>query len=209
MSAAPAPQRRYAPRLPPEERREQLLDAALALIAESGYGGMSMEAVARACGVTKPVVYELFGNAGELARALLEREEGRALEDLAGALPVATPDAGVDEVLANGVDAFLRAVHVNPARWRLILMPTDGTPEMVRDHVARGRATVAAQLEDLVTWGIERRGGPAAGLDVELTAQAIMALAEGAARLVLTDAERYPPQRLSEFSASLVAGFGR
>jgi AcrR family transcriptional regulator len=29
--------RRYAPRLPPEERREQLLDATLSLIAEKGY----------------------------------------------------------------------------------------------------------------------------------------------------------------------------
>jgi AcrR family transcriptional regulator len=191
MSATPAPQRRYAPRLPPEERREQLLDAALDLIAESGYR----------------VVYELFANAGELAQALLEREEGRALADLAGALPAATPDADADAVLSHGVDAFLEAVHANPARWRLILMPTDGTPAMVRDHVARGRATVAARLEALVTWGVERRGGPA-DLDAELTAQAIMALAEGAARLVLTDPERYPPGRLSEFSAKLVKGLG-
>jgi AcrR family transcriptional regulator len=208
MSAEPAPPRRYAPRLPPEERREQLLDAALALIAESGYRGVSMEAVARSCGVTKPVVYELFGNAGELARALLEREEGRALADLAGALPAATPDAEVDRVLADGIAAFLRAVHDNPARWRLILMPTEGTPEMVREHVSRGRRTVAAQLEGLVTWGVQRRGGPA-GLDVELAAQAIMALAEGAARLVLTNPKRYPSQRLSEFAAGLVASFGR
>jgi AcrR family transcriptional regulator len=208
MSASPAPQRRYAPRLPPEERREQLLDAALELIAAEGYGGVSMEAVARACGVTKPVVYELFANAGELARALLKREEDRALAELARAVPTLDAGAAVETVVADGLGAFLRAVQANPARWRLILMPTDGTPGMVRDHVARGRQTVASRLEALVRLGVEQWEGPA-DLDVELAAQAIMALAESAARLVLTDPDRYTPQRLQEFSTLLIARLAR
>lgn len=207
MSASPAPQRRYAPRLPPDERREQVLDAALALIGEAGYRGMSMEAVARACGVTKPVVYELFANAGELARALLEREEARALEDLALALPAITPDSDAEALFAGGLEAFLNAVRENPARWRLILRPADGTPEMVRDHVERGRRTVSARLELLVQRGVERQGGPA-DLDVELTAQAIMAVAEGGARLVLTDPGHFPPERLTRYAAGLL-GAGR
>src|SRR4051812_18096989 len=49
--------RRYAPRVPAAERREQVLDAALVLIDRDGYGAVTMEAVAREIGVTKPVVY--------------------------------------------------------------------------------------------------------------------------------------------------------
>lgn len=207
MPARPAPQRRYAPRLPPQERREQLLDAALELIAADGYGAVSMEAVARACGVTKPVVYELFANAGELAQALLRREEQRALADLAGAVP-AVDGADVEAVLAGGLDAFLSAVQANPSRWRLILMPADGTPAVVRDHVARGQETVAARLETLVRWGVDRRSGPA-DVDAELAAQAIMALAECAARLVLTDPDRYPTERVAGFSRTLFARIAR
>ncbi len=84
-----AKSRRYAPRLPPEERREQLLDATLALIAEKGYESVSMEGIARKAGVTKPVVYDLFGSLADLLEALLEREEERALLQLAELLPTA------------------------------------------------------------------------------------------------------------------------
>jgi len=67
--------RRYAPRMPPAQRREQLIDAALQVILEQGYGGVSIEAIARAAGVTRPVVYDHFANLGRLLYALIEREE--------------------------------------------------------------------------------------------------------------------------------------
>ena len=51
-----APRRPYAPRLPPEERRTQLLDAALAIVAEQGVSAVSIEAIARRADVTRPVV---------------------------------------------------------------------------------------------------------------------------------------------------------
>ena len=46
--------RRYAPRMAPEQRREQLIDAALDVILERGYGGVSIEAIAREAGITRP-----------------------------------------------------------------------------------------------------------------------------------------------------------
>ena len=76
------PRRRYAPRMPPEQRREQLIDAALSVILEQGYSGVSIEAVARTAGVTRPVVYDHFLNLGRLLHALVEREEHIALEQL-------------------------------------------------------------------------------------------------------------------------------
>ena len=79
--------RRYAPRLPPEERREQLLDATVSLVAQKGYESVSMEGIARKAGVTKPVVYDLFGSLAKLLEALLAREE-------TGAQPARRSDAG-------------------------------------------------------------------------------------------------------------------
>ena len=200
--------RKYAPRLSPPERREQLLDVALGLIAEQGYEGITMEAVAREARIAKPVVYDLFGNRGRLLRALLEREEGRALEQLAGAIPVQPVDADPDALVVDGLVAFLRAVADNPDRWRLILLPVEGTPDQVRDHVERGRRAVLAQLESLVAWGLQRRGGPE-GLDQELAARAILTLAEEAGRLVLTRPDRFPPERLGAFAAQLMSGLQR
>jgi AcrR family transcriptional regulator len=207
MSTA-VPKRRYAPRLPPGERREQLLDAALEVIDERGYGGATMEAVAERAGVTKPVVYDLFANRGELLRALLQREEARAFEALVAAMPKPPLDeADPDAVLAEGAVAFLRAVAANPTTWRLILLPTAGTPEVVREHVERGREMVIEQLQGLLSWGLERRGGPE-GIDLELAAHSLLAVGERAAQLVLEDPEHFTPERVAAFAAGLLAGFG-
>ena len=47
-------------RLPAAERREQLLDAAMTAFAANGYHGTSMNDVAKAAGITKPVLYQHF-----------------------------------------------------------------------------------------------------------------------------------------------------
>jgi AcrR family transcriptional regulator len=195
--------RRYAPRMPPAERREQLLDAALELIAERGYGGISMEAIARRAGVTKPVVYDLFSNRGELLMALLKREEERALALLAEVMPTA-PAMDPDELIVEGFRAFCESVAANPTTWRLIVLPAEGTPQVVREHVDAGRADVRARLEALLRWGLEARGGPK-GVDTELAAQALEALGEHLARLVITDPDRYPPSRVGDFVAGMLS----
>ena len=61
--------RPYAPRLPPEERREQLIDAALEVILERGYARISIEAIARTAGITRPVVSD--GGSSLIANYLL------------------------------------------------------------------------------------------------------------------------------------------
>jgi AcrR family transcriptional regulator len=195
--------------MPSPQRREQLLDATLGLIATNGYAGVSMEAVARAAGVSKPVVYDLFPDRGALLRALLDREEGRALATLATVTPAAPdPGADPDDLLVEGVIGFLRAVAANPTPWRLILTPVEGTPRAAREHVEAGRRAFAAQLEQLVDWGVRARGGPV-GVDVELAAQAILALGEQSARLVLDDPERFDPDRVGRFVRGLLRAVGR
>lgn len=202
-SGAGTNKRRRAPRMPPAERREQVLDAALSVIAERGYGGVSMEAIARAAEVTKPVVYDLYANRGELLRALLQREEERALGLLAELMP-AEPASDPDQLAIESFRAFLESVAANPTSWRLILLPTEGTPELVREHVESGREAVRARIERLLEWGLEGQAG-SREVDLELASFAFLALGEQFARLVLTDPERYSPARIDAFVAALFA----
>jgi AcrR family transcriptional regulator len=201
------PKRRYAPRMPPEERREQLLDATLELIAEHGYESVSMEGIARAAGVTKPVVYDLFGTLSDLLEDLLRREEQRALAQLAELTPQPAEDADPAEILTDGVEAFLRAVEARPDSWKLSLMPVEAMPGVVREHVERERSRIAEQLESVVRWGVGRLEIPIE--DIELLVETIMTLVNEGARMHLADPERYPVDRITAFVASLLASVRR
>lgn len=201
--AASKPRRRYAPRMPPAQRREQLVDAALGVILEQGYGGVSIEAIARAAGVTRPVVYDHFPNLGLLLRALVEREERYSLEQLDEVVPEDPGDRDPVEVLAGCVRRFLEAVSERPATWRLILLPLEGTPAMVREHVERNRARILDRIGALVEWSIDRGELPS-DLDVELAARAIRDLGEEAGRMVLTDPVHFTSDRYERFVQSVV-----
>jgi AcrR family transcriptional regulator len=192
------PRRRYAPRLPPSQRREQLIDAALSVIVQQGYGGVSIEAIARTAGVTRPVIYDHFPNLGELLQALIEREENYALAQLADVVPEAPVDGDPAELFAAGVGRFLEAVVRRPETWRIILLPLDGTPAIVREHVETNRTRLLERVEGLVRWAIQRSRIPS-DVDVELCARAIRSLSEEAGRMVLTDGERFSPERYEQF----------
>src|ERR1044072_704248 len=71
VSAAEAPRPRR--RMAAAARREVIANAASVLFAERGDRGASIEEIARASGVTPPVVYEHFSSKRELYRDLLER----------------------------------------------------------------------------------------------------------------------------------------
>lgn len=189
--------------MPPAARREQLLDAALSLIVQQGYEGVSIEAIARGAGVTRPVIYDHFPDLGRLLQALIEREERAALQQLAIVVPESPGEGEPAELFARTVERFLDAVGSRPETWQIILLPPEGTPPIVREHVERNRARTLDRIEALVRWAIERSGTPA-NLDVELSARAIRSLCEEAGRMLLTDPERYSPRRYQRFARALM-----
>jgi len=182
-------------RLSAEQRREQLLDVTKAIVDERGFHAVSIEAVAREAGITRPVVYGHFADLHALLVALVEREGERALGHLAEFLPTSLAEGDARELLLAGMRGYLEAVQADPATWRLVLMPPEGAPEVLREQVAQGRAAVVATLAGAVG----RAGGPGgASPDPELTARMMSALSDEAARLVLTDPGRFPPERILE-----------
>ena len=54
-------------------RREQLLDVTTAIVVEHGFHAVSIQAVARRAGISRPLVYEHFGDLDGLLQALVER----------------------------------------------------------------------------------------------------------------------------------------
>jgi AcrR family transcriptional regulator len=56
-----------------EERREEILDAAMLVFAEDGLHGASTEEIARRAGISQPYVFRLFGTKKELYLAVVAR----------------------------------------------------------------------------------------------------------------------------------------
>ncbi|MFI5910723.1 TetR/AcrR family transcriptional regulator [Dactylosporangium sp. NPDC051541] len=68
--------RRERERLPAAERRERIIAAATALVAERGFWGLSMQDVADACGLTVPGLLHHVGSKDGLLVAVLEHRDG-------------------------------------------------------------------------------------------------------------------------------------
>ncbi|MGE3326101.1 MAG: TetR/AcrR family transcriptional regulator, partial [Acidimicrobiia bacterium] len=64
-------------RLPAVERRDQLLRVALTMFSSKGFHSTSMNDVAEAAGVTKPVLYQHFASKRQLFKELLADEGDR------------------------------------------------------------------------------------------------------------------------------------
>jgi len=86
-------------RLPASERRQQLLDTALATFARLGYRDAAMNEIADAAGVTKPVLYQHFDSKRELFLELLADVSGRlraVVRDAAASTASSGPRAQVE-----------------------------------------------------------------------------------------------------------------
>lgn len=188
------------PRMPIEVRRQQVLDVALRLITEHGYGAVTMEAVAREANLAKPVVYNAYPGRAALLSALLEREERSAFRALAEAVRPAERDPAT--ALLAWLRAVAGAIAANPAAWRLMLLPADETPDVVRQRVQRGREVALGQARSFARSLLAQHPGLDA-LDEELTAHALLAACEQAAKLMIADPRRYPPERLVTYAENL------
>lgn len=185
--------RPYAARMPAEERKEQLLDAALHIIVRDGYDKVSVDAIAREAEVTRPVVYGVFDGLGSLLSALLDRHSARALGQMEDAL--AQADLGnPEEFLTSAAAGLMHRVMADPVTWRPILLADQGTPPAVRERIEAGRENVRRSIAGLIDMGVALRG--LGSLDTEVASHAVLAVLEHFGKLLLESPPRFEPDRL-------------
>jgi AcrR family transcriptional regulator len=179
-------------RLSAEDRREQLLDVATQVIVERGFGGVSVDSVARRAGITRAVIYQHFTDVQALLEAVVKREMSRALAQVSETALGDLSGGDPRELMLDSLRLYLTAVRNHPATWRLVLMPPAGAPELLQASIAAGRASVLAQL----TQAVRPVLGPKESRDAGLTATILSAISDEYARLVLTDPVKNTPDRL-------------
>ncbi len=139
---AAKPQRRLAR----PERESEMLDAAGKVFAASGFHGASMDSIAAAAGISKPMLYLYFESKEGLYTVYLARSAAALLAAVRDAAP---PQAPPDERLRRGALAFLTYVEEHRAGWSVLY--TEAASE------AGAVAAVSAARErvaDLIAWSL-------------------------------------------------------
>lgn len=124
-------------------RREQLVDAALAVLGRDGQD-FGLDQVAHEAGVTKPVIYRHFGDRAGLLDAMAERATNRMMERL---MPAIYEENAVRHRIHASVDAFLGFLEDSPNVHLLFRRRLPGQDGEVVDA---GRAFISEALAGLL-----------------------------------------------------------
>lgn len=160
------------PRLSATERRQQLLDVAGALFAQCGYHGLSMEQLADAAGVSKPVLYQHFPSKHDLYLGLLRD----AITEMEAQITKALEDTGDNKARVHGAIAAYFD-FIGDRRFALLFDTAELADEDVRAEIESANSRMADVVGSLIAED--------AGLDLErarLLAVAVRALATEGAR---------------------------
>jgi AcrR family transcriptional regulator len=177
-------------RLPAEERRRAIVEAALRVFSAGSYAGSTTAEIARESGVSEPVLYRHFASKRDLWVACLEVawEEFRDGFDaaIAGLLAEARPSGGTaaPRVLRGGL-----RVPPSVARWKKALMPNlwiqgiteAGEDREIRRQVARHMRVVHDHVAGAIRRGQESGAIPP---DRDPDAEAWVMIAGGLLRSV-------------------------
>jgi AcrR family transcriptional regulator len=186
--------RPHATRLPAARRRQQLLEVALQVFGERGFHPTSMNDVAEAAGVTKPVLYQHFRSKRDLYREVLTDVGTQLLEEITKATSSAgTPHQQVE----LGFLAYFRWVASNEPAFRVLFGGGTRRDEEFAAQVVKVEAAIAEAIAALIevrTLEQAQRRQLAHGL---------VGLAEGASRMWMAEGAPEAPEDL----ARLVADF--
>jgi AcrR family transcriptional regulator len=164
-------------RLPAPDRRESILVAAAKRFAGHGYDATTLDEIAAAAGVTKPILYRHFGSKQDLYLALLARHAG----DMPGFVsPIPRcPDGRID--LGAILDPWLAYAQANRHGWRMLFRDAGGGEEIVAY-----RRAVRRRAREVVAGFLVAAGTGLADAELQAAAEIVRA---GLAGLVLWWAE--------------------
>jgi AcrR family transcriptional regulator len=158
---------------------EQTLAAAHGLFAERGYADVKMDEIAAAVGVTKPLLYNYFGNKEQLYISCME-QAGDSLTATVAAAVAASASPG--EALGAGVRAFFSFLDSDRAAWAVLFDETLPRGGDVADRVAEYRGEIVALVSGSLLAQVPTERRDAVRIEFEALSTALLGAAEALAR---------------------------
>ncbi|WP_344108182.1 TetR/AcrR family transcriptional regulator [Nocardiopsis rhodophaea] len=168
-------------RLPRQVREQQMIDAAVQVFSRVGYHTASVDEIAEAAGVSKPMVYVYLGSKEGLFTSCIHREADRLVDAVRSAV---RRDVAPEQRLWEGLRAFFRFVADNRESWKVLYQQARSQGEPFSKEVTQARCRVMDEITALVVAGTEMPDGER--IISEKDAEILARIAAGAAD-ALTD----------------------
>jgi AcrR family transcriptional regulator len=144
------------------ERREALLDAAAEVIRKRG-ANASMEELAAAAGVSKPILYRHFGDRSGLVLALTDRFASGLMSELQAVLT--KPADNPRDILVGAIDTFLRFIEQDHEIYRFLVQRAHGTEPETAIKLSGFLRTVSQAVAVVLGEQLQAAGQDAGGAE--------------------------------------------
>ena len=180
-------------RLPAVERREQIVDVAISAFARHGYHGTSMNDVADAAGVTKPVLYQHFRSKQALYLALIDEVGHRMITRIAKATAGA---AGGKAQTEQGFSAYFEWVADDHDAFLLLFSTQANRDDTATQAIKAITSQAASAIAPLITVELDHE-------ERRTLAHGLVGLAEGVSRRLVERGDEFDPVALGRLVANL------
>ncbi len=148
-----------------EQRREEILSAAIALFARKGYHGVNTAEIAERAGIAEGTIFRYFPTKDELLIRALESVVGRLCEELRRE---DDPNGSTSDRLMHFIRNHLRLIRENPDLARFLIIELRQAPEFLLRYPQYNRlGDYIDLLRDILRTGMER--GDLRRVDIECT----------------------------------------
>jgi AcrR family transcriptional regulator len=124
-----------------------MLDAAVAVFSQRGFHLASMDEIAEAAGVSKPMIYTYLGSKNDLFTACIRREAQRLIELITTAVPAGV---AIPERLHRGLLAFFAFVTEHRDGW-IVLYRQARVREPFAGEISLAREQIIMVVARLLT----------------------------------------------------------
>ena len=181
-------------RLPAIERKEQVLDVALAVFAVKGFHDTSMNDIAEAAGVTKPVVYQHYESKRALFLAIIDHVGDRMVDVLTAATSGLTD--GHDQVEA-GTIAFFKWVERDRNAFKFLFDSGTQNDEAFTIAIRKVLDRSADAIAPLIAIDLD-------SIHVRALAHGVAGASEGVARFLINNNISFSGEQIGKQIANLL-----
>jgi len=183
----------------PASQRARMLDAITKAVAEKGYARVTVSDIVAQAGVSRRTFYEQFEDKEDCLLAAAAEGTTAVLMCIAESARAVGPDAGWQEILAAGIEAYVSTLAANPQFTRTFLVDIPGTSP----RAIQLRRDLRDRFVDLYKFAAERATIEEPGLG-EVPEIYLRALVGGTAELIHQHVLTSDPERIDELAPVIV-----